>query len=232
MSSFENIHGPQGYKPAMSRYMKMKTWWKKDLTPPQEHASVASTNQKEEPMTEYKYTVGQYLPDSTALVGAWYNENTKELGVTLRESLNFYVYSDVPKGIYEELVHPSQSAGRVYAREVKPNYGPGDNWGYGDSIYPAQVDVAAPVVTTPKGLSYAEDAVVDGAPLNVVPLRSEAPVGVQYRHQVAFEVEGQTGERTYNVEAGSVTEAVEKLNEVARMLSLTFVVKQVVTYFG
>lgn len=189
-------------------------------------------------MPNFTYTHTRRV-DSSAVDEVYYNENTKELAVDLHDEV--YVYPNVPLARYEALVGAS-SVGRAF-REVKRDYGPSSYLGYATQVNYVRETTKAPsmaAVGTPKGLTYAEDAVVDGRPvaspnevrvdLGLAPVA--APGGVKFRHAVYFEVEGLgNGSKVYNVEAGSVNEAVEALSEATAALGLDVNVKEVRVYF-
>lgn len=116
--------------------------------------------------------------ESTALRALWYNENTRTLIVVVQDSFQTYKYEGVSPFEWESM-KASQSPGRYYATRIKPNFGPGTALGNAEDFGIRRVDVGVPAadmgpitgspylhadesVGTPKGLTYADDAVVDG----------------------------------------------------------------------
>jgi len=191
-------------------------------------------------LSTVEYTHAESL-DSSAIDEALYNENTREL--TLDLNGNYYRYPNVPKHVWEALLE-APSAGRFYRETVKKNYGPAEslgslNW---DEFNEVKIEdkttenvIHVPAnrwggyaVGTPKDLKVTDDTVVTTT-TNVFNLTAAAPSADVRKHAVTFEVNGVR--RTHNLKAESVDEAVQAVNDIADMLSLTFVVKEVTVYF-
>lgn len=184
--------------------------------------------------------------DSSLVTGLWYNRDESQLAVALNEEV--YVYDDVPVSEFDNLRYAS-SVGRKY-RDIKRNYGPGQYLGWVPDLEIEEKTYDAPsmdavevsstgsveaIVGTPKGLTYAVDAVVDGKPINderKFDLSVDAtPSGEKFQHTVVFEVDGLPTRKSYNVEVGSVNEAIEALEEATAALGIDVNVKMVTVYF-
>lgn len=192
----------------------------------------------------FYYTNADSNINSSAVSAAYYNANDRRLAVVLSSGYG-YVYSDVPESVFDTLVNPGfgRSTGRYYAKTVKRDYGPGEALGYSYDDDFAHISESEPVlvgtgaVGTPKGLTYSENAVVT---TNVVSNFIDAgytdlslkPIeGTKRAHKVFFTIDGQWQIREYNVEAGSVDEAVKALTESTEALGLVATVKEVCVYF-
>lgn len=197
-------------------------------------------------MTDFTYTHTAPV-NSSAVDEVWYNVDTKELAVCLHGDV--YVYEGVPFDRYQNLVY-AMSVGRAF-RNIKKDYGPSEY--LGDEAYLtiekkvydapdmsgdfADHTKARQVAGTPKNLTYAEDAVVDGKPVGDTgnssgPHLSMTPAGdnaATYRMTVHFESNG--AERTHSLTAADVDEAARRLEEVADALGVEVVVKGVFVHF-
>lgn len=205
-------------------------------------------------MTKFNYTHHRSGRLSTAVKNVFYNQNTKELAVDLHDDV--YVYKQVPLASYEVFI-TSPSLGRAF-QKVKANYGPGKCLGYNANVVFVTEGADAPsmdaipslpardsrgrfvsaAVGTPKGLTYAENAVVtdvsSGPHLRVTlgenASADEVTNGIIRPHTVLFNVDG-LGDRTYNTEATSVEQAISHLLEATNALALTVNVKEVTVSF-
>ena len=191
----------------------------------------------------FNYTAGDSEVNSSLVYEAYYNSATRELVVVL-DSEDGYLYKGVPQHVYDELVSGRVSAGRYYGKTIKRGYGPGERLGYvgldnEDYFVYAYPAPSMEAVGTPKGLSYASDAKVDGSPVvslgadgtsrfvDLAP-KAEEPREVTYRHAVNFTVDGLGNDvRVYNVETTSVDKAVDALSEATAALGLDVNVKGV-----
>lgn len=176
---------------------------------------------------------------SSLVTGLWYNRDEQKLAVALDEEV--YVYDGVPANEFDNLRFAA-SVGRAY-QGVKRNYGPGEYLGWEPDLEIEAKSYEAPsmepvvgnaTVGTPKGLTYAADAVVDGEPVDrkfTLGLVEETPERTTHRHAVVFEVEGLEGVRkVYNVDAGSWTEAEQALTESTDALGLNVTVKEITVF--
>ena len=185
---------------------------------------------------------------STAVDEVYYNDNTNELYLDLRNKV--YKYSQVPAAEFEALEkveNEGGSVGSAYATQIKPHYGPSDFVGeYPDTIEYEEVDVDESVDSDPEGFNVASAPlaaltvnpgsvyvapVINTGPVSLTPFgNNEAPESVKYKHAVVFEINGER--KVYNTEAGnSVMESIEALSEIGAMLDLDFDVKEVTVSF-
>lgn len=188
----------------------------------------------------FAYTHADTDVASSAVVEAYYNDRTNDLAVVL-SSGHAYVYSGVPLAVYEKLVDTRSvlsSPGRYYAKVVKRDFGPGEALGYvgwdSDEFFPNLRARWEADAATPKGLVYADDAVVTGSidvdPAEVTNTTLALPQEKTLRrHTVVFEANG--GTRTHRLNVESVDEAVEEILSLGKMLDLDFKVKEVVVSF-
>jgi hypothetical protein len=222
-----------GYVPAKSRYRRR---WE-PLTAPIDSAKVEPNINQGDSMTNLQYTDYQYNNTSEIVRGATYNANTRDLAVFLgsesamRDTDEVYVYQNVPVDLYNSLVDTNQSAGRVYAIEVKRKYGPGRRVGERKSINFERVsksgialsDVSsanAHTITLNLGTSRDKALVNSAAFVDSSEARSTT---------VYFEVNGQT--KTHNSKYASVDAAVAAVEEFAEALGLSVTVTEVTVHF-
>lgn len=191
--------------------------------------------------------------NSSAVEDVYYNMDSEELAVALTSGQG-YVYSDVPAEVYEKFETGGVlfSAGRYYAKTVKPEYGPGKSLGYVDYYDFVEADAAdeldaedefgsdelvsagARAVGTPKALTYSEDAKVTNSGNFYIDLDGGVSVGGTsspfIRHTVNFTLDDSLFAHT--VHANSVAEAVDAFREVMMTLGMSHAkVKEVVTHF-
>lgn len=184
-------------------------------------------------MTKFYYTQTADV-DSSAVDEVYYNANSKELAVDLHDEV--YVYQNVPKARYEALVN-ADSVGRAF-REVKRDYGPSEYLGYCSEVdyVPTReafdaVDMAS--VGTPKALTYAENAKVDGVRVSGSGSTSTGTLltlSVPERNKSrVFAVEFESGDkvRTHTLSAESFGAAEQAVLNIGAMLDLEFNVKVV-----
>lgn len=132
----------------------------------------------------FPYTASDRDVDSSVVYEAYYDSVRKRLAVVL-DSGYAYAYDNVPQSVYDDLTSGNYSAGRLYAKTVKREYGPGENLGYVgfdnedefvesvpaadmSSTYTPLVDAynqAAATTGGGKALTYSSNAVVDGKPV-------------------------------------------------------------------
>lgn len=182
-----------------------------------------------------KYTRGQYV-DSSALDAVMYNDRTQALGVVTMGG-SAYEYRGVPASVYERMVGGG-SAGRIYAKEVKPQFGPGTYLGYSahplgefvsedatsDNSGIVSMNQARAALGMPKNLTAATNATV------TFPIYSEAQEEpVSRRFTVTFEHDG--SERSYEFQGNTMDDALRSLNEIGEMLDLNLKVRSVTQYF-
>lgn len=60
--------------------------------------------------------------ESSAISAIEYDEESRELSVTMVDGGNTYVYPDVPKSVYEAFLNAG-SKGVFFNREFEPQYG-------------------------------------------------------------------------------------------------------------
>ena len=170
--------------------------------------------------------------DSSVVYEAYYNKNTRDLAVVLHDGYG-YQYSNVDKSTYDSLVNPANSAGAIYNSVVKHGYSGVVHLGYvgpesEDFVYahpaPSMSNVTGPrqTVGTPKGLTYATGAKVDGGRVTL----TTVPAGNTKR---TFAVEFVSGGkvRTHNLDAESFGDAEKAVLEIGNMLDVEFEVKVV-----
>jgi hypothetical protein len=193
-------------------------------------------------MSKFEYTDTKSVR-SSAVDEVFYNRDDKTLAVTLHGEV--YQYDNVPKDIYNRLTGGWHSTGKVYAKEVKRNYGPGKHLGDAYSVDISEKSYEAPNmgslatgglitatqarsnagVGTPKGLSLAPNAVVDGQRIDLKVNAGSA----QRKHTVVFEAGGTL--RSHSILAANVDAAVADLNGLADALGVKFKVKEVTVSF-
>lgn len=78
--------------------------------------------------------------DSDSVEYIWYNQNTKQAAVEWMESVNLYVYDNVPLDVVLDAVN-ADSVGATVAKTIKQVYGPGTNLGDRYSLDLVEVDV-------------------------------------------------------------------------------------------
>lgn len=121
-------------------------------------------------MSTFDYTDSLSDVQSEVVTALWYNENTRELFVCLNQTEFGYW----PAYLYHGVSHfdwlsflASPSKGHYYSTTLKRNYGPAESIGNGASWGVKEIPVGVPAadmgpVGTPKGLTYSDDALVDG----------------------------------------------------------------------
>jgi hypothetical protein len=214
---------------------------------------------------DIEYTTSGYPDNQSEVIRLFaYNENTRDVHVVLQDN-EVYSYPNVPQSVLDEFIK-SESAGAYYNTHFKRTYGPGTHAGsYGGAPWKfvEKIDKneeTRVAVGTPKGLTYADDAVVTnrdaeqsyvtlGAGVNE-PATGGAvsSTGIQsvfttnansgpfninpFRtHVVTFTIEGMEGEREYQASTQNVDAAVADLNAYASQLGLTVKVLRVVVHF-
>jgi hypothetical protein len=168
---------------------------------------------------------------SSAVDTVYYNSHNHQLAVALKSG-DVYLYEKVPSSVYDGYL-TAWSAGRYYAKNIKPVYGPGKHLGYNADDEFQRYSVPAPDMGavnadsddageakgTPKGLTYAKDAVVDGK--KVVSLATAAVSDSNtLRHTVYFRVGDSDEHKRYDVQARNVDEALRDLNDIASKLGV------------
>lgn len=189
-------------------------------------------------MTTLLYTTAHEDLDSELVYDVLYDADTREAHVNLQGQ--FYTYSDVPAHEVDALVN-ANSVGRAFngsfmSKGFKQKFGPGQKR-YSTTISKRELVVANAPAGTPKDLTYAPNAIVDGKPVSPDAVRvslgypqttastnrvsltvADEPVELpKFKHTVHF---NSNGARTYALEASSVDEAVEELQKVAAMLGV------------
>lgn len=86
-------------------------------------------------------------------------------------------------------------------------------------------------VGTPKGLSLAHNAIVDGKRVTLEFASTRAPKSETRKHTVKFTVENGNSVKSYSVDTDSVESAVAALTEALSAVGLNFDVKEVTVYF-
>lgn len=175
-----------------------------------------------------------YEPDSSLIWDVWYNAADQTATVNLEGVL--YKYTEVPETAVSYLVD-AVSPGREF-RHFKNEYGPSQKLGYESEVSKVRAQASAYPGVVPKNLTYAPDARVTDVTLHTsdpktVPLKTGVapePTSLPKRtHTVHFE---SNGSRTYTLEASSVEQAVEALQEVANMLGVSAKVTGVFVHLG
>lgn len=192
-------------------------------------------------MTDFDFEYTHYRKPVSSLVDeVWYNSDTKELAVSLHDEV--YVYSGVPLTRYQSLIF-ANSVGREY-QSIKREFGPSEYLGdryeleFGEKSYEAP-DMGS--VGTPKGLTYAENAVVhnvgdtattgnsSGAHISLTYGNDHDGLGDIRRHRVVFETPH--GTKAHEVNAESVAEAKSLIESLASDFGLSVTVKEVTVFF-
>ena len=190
--------------------------------------------------TSFGYTHKEEGLDSSLVDGAYYNANTRELAVDLNDKV--YVYSEVPSHVFDTLVKAS-SPGTKF-QDIKRTYGPSRRLGFFDRVNFDKVEDrtarAADMssVGTPKGLTLATNATVTDntstavtnsyTTLNFTPnAKIEVISGNTERTFSVDFVVGDSKVRTHTLKADSFGEAEAALEEIAEMLDLEFVIKEI-----
>jgi hypothetical protein len=179
-------------------------------------------------MTTLFYTTAHEALNSDLVYDVYYDAKTQEAHVSLQGTI--YTYANVPAHAVDALVNAASIGmafnGTLFNKGFKQTYGPGTS----DSSTRTMLnerELATAGAATPKNLTYAADAVVDGRPVDPSILRIpprislvvvDEPVELpKFKHTVHF---NSNGARTYALEASSVDEAVEELQQVASMLGV------------
>lgn len=203
----------------------------------------------------FEYT-HKFTANSSFIASAAYDADSQELVVFLDNDRS-YLYHNVPLSVYRDfevgkstnwLVKFSQ--GRFYNSVVKKQYGPAaeiDLWD--DEIVEKSVPAAdmsdvtkAEPVNTTSSNGYSVQLTANSSAgverltqlhnatfsLSIPETKEES---VQRTHVVHFTVEGGNDVKTYSVEAGSVSEAVDALSKATDALGLDINVKGVYVSF-
>lgn len=209
-----------------------------------------STLPKESKMTtatnELVYT-DKWDGYSHAVETAIYDADTKTFAVELASG-SVYAYKNVPEHVWNSF-KASISKGRFYNKTIKKDYGPGtelDEWAVEEAdkrAYNAP-DMGSVTATagslgltgTPKNLTYAADAKVDGKPVaeqrySLVTNLQPALLEDRLDHTVRFTVGDNTEVKSYRFNAESVADAVAVVNGLGDAMGLEFKVTEVVTHF-
>lgn len=175
----------------------------------------------------FSYT-HKYLPSSTAIQEAYYNDEQQELVVVVNGG-TAYQYSDFDISDWNAFTS-AHSAGHWYAKVIKREFGPGENLGFmneEDSYFQEDQTVEAPdmgPVWSFKGDLGVNTFVSATTGIN-------AAMSNIRKHTVRFN--SGISDREYSVNAVSVDAAVADLMRIARMLGIEeqITVKEVVTHF-
>lgn len=192
-------------------------------------------------MTNVEYTE-EFNTVSSLVDDVYYNDNDKTMAVDLNDQI--YRYNGVPRSVFEAF-REAPSKGRFYTANVKRAYGPGEALGWYDNIVFNKVSnnttslgnvspVRVSGVGTPKGLTYAPDAIISDNRTSAVSMFSLATNTPNVepavrKHTVTFLVNGQP--KVHTLTAKDVDEAIAVVKELGDMLDLTFVIKEVTVYF-
>lgn len=175
---------------------------------------------------------------SQIVLAAYYDANTSELLVSLAGS-GVYLYHNVPATTWSEFKN-AESKGHFYNTVVKRHYGPGTGYLF-VGVEPIDDE---PAKGTPKGLTYAEDAVVDGERVRLYGVHRRKPAAVaqennvvlsitnepkRFRTEVFFEANGT--EKSHTLYVHDSNEAVEAVEQIGAMLDVDLNIKRVVVYF-
>jgi hypothetical protein len=177
-------------------------------------------------MTTLFFTTAHEALNSDLVYDVYYDAKTQEAHVSLQGTI--YTYADVPAHAVDALVNAASIGrafnGTLFNKGFKQTYGPGKRQ---DATMLNERELVTAGAATPKNLTYAADAVVDGKPVDPSILRFpprislvvvDEPVELpKFKHTVHF---NSNGARTYALEASSVDEAVEELQQVASMLGV------------
>lgn len=208
-----------------------------------------ATTNNEEILMNFRYTHHATV-DSTALTSVFYNEDNRELAVVTHEN-NLYVYADVPLMVFNTLVNVG-SVGSYYAKVIKASYGPSvrssrldATYFIGGSVAAADMSstgtgnstgphIHAESVGTPKGLTYADDAVVTSTDNFISLGHSPEPHTTSVdtatsKFDVVFVLNG--SEKTFCTEASDVAGALRNFEAATSWLDLDPKVVKVVQYF-
>lgn len=170
----------------------------------------------------FTYTDHTEVFNSSAVEDVWYNRNTKGLAVELLSG-DTYVYDDVPENVYESFGRPGASAGHLYAVTVKREYGPGTYVGYSPD-FDEDYSVPAPSmgnVHTPSRFGFTEVKASKGlSEAKVFDLAPSFDGQTTRPHSVTFDVVDGATDKTYDLDAASVDEAVNALLKVAEVLGV------------
>lgn len=178
--------------------------------------------------------------DSSAVDAAYYNQKDRTLVVDLHNSL--YKYEGVGQYTWDNFKNAT-SKGRYYIGTIKPNYGPSEFLGFEHEADYDEVENTYEAadfgpVGTPKNLTYAENAVVDGVSaastrtdnyLSLTPASNAEAAPEGYRTGVTFETPH--GTKKHEVFATSALDARFKVEELASVLGVTVTVKEATVYF-
>lgn len=146
-----------------------------------------------------------------------HNSNTDTLHVALTSG-EVYSYFGVTGATYNEF-REAESAGTYYNERFKRFFGPGRHIGPYKDIFWEFVPV-----TTPKGLTYSEDA----ARFTLGREPKAVPSG--RKHVVTFSIDGLDEERIFTLEAKDVDSAVAELYNRAVDLGIDAKPKSVTVY--
>ena len=143
-------------------------------------------------MTDFTYThktdpVLSGSRPSEVLSYLYYNEKTKELLVGVKDNNNAYVYTGVPKHVYDAFAI-ALSKGYFWNKIVKPQYGPADDAGWADEVNLVEYGSVRiqGTVGTPKGLTDATAAT--SASVLAFPLSTDKPQVAQIKQNATAEV--------------------------------------------
>jgi hypothetical protein len=174
-------------------------------------------------MTTLFYTTAHEALNSDLVYDVYYDAKTQEAHVSLQGTI--YTYANVPAHAVDALVNAASIGmafnGTLFNKGFKQTYGPGTRQFNANHLIVRELATAG--AATPKNLTYAADAVVDGRPVEPSANRIslvvvDEPVELpKFKHTVHF---NSNGARTYALEASSVDEAVEELQQVASMLGV------------
>ena len=196
-------------------------------------------------MTDLNYTreVHSTAIDTSSLVDeVFYNENTNDLYVDLYDKI--YKYSNVTSDVVREF-SAADSAGNFYNTVIKKKFGPGEHIGDWMSVDYREVDVETEVepqatyvtnvsLLTPDQAreAFGVNTANSTTTFSLKPFPEAVEVeGVERRYVVQFEVEETGSVKPYETKAKSLDEAVNALLEIAKMVDLTFIVREVTVYF-
>lgn len=141
-------------------------------------------------MSTITYTREAPKVDSSFIEDILYNEDTKELFVSVRG--DWYGYQNVPENVYNDFV-TAYSLGRYY-RTFKTDYGPGVNYGWSPEFMEQSNEGEVPVTTVNNFTQVVEP---------------QDAVEVEFAYEVTYSVNGE--EYTATVNAPNDVSAVQRL---------------------
>ena len=181
----------------------------------------------------FTYT-DSFFPRSSALNAVHFDSGNGAVAVELKSG-EVYVYDGLANEDWSAFKN-AWSKGRHYALVIKRRFGPGEYIGDAEEVTYSVPAADMGTVGTPKNLTYADDAKVDGEPVgNSTGPHTRVTLGVvpsaQRKHTVSFTVNGYDDVKTYEVAADNVEEAAASVRGLGDQLGLTFNVKGVYTSF-